>query len=99
MKLKIRRYDPDTGASRYDTFEIDSRPGMSVLSALFVVQDEVDDSLSLRYSMISSASNLFSLEDSDISLKFTLMSSRVMLISELVLSTFSSVDIMFSIDE
>jgi succinate dehydrogenase / fumarate reductase iron-sulfur subunit len=50
MKLKIRRYDPDKGASRYDTFEIDARPGMSVLSALFVVQDELDDSLSLRYS-------------------------------------------------
>ncbi len=48
--LKIRRFDPDEGKSRYDTFEIEPRPGMSVLGALFQVQDEIDDSLSLRYS-------------------------------------------------
>jgi succinate dehydrogenase / fumarate reductase iron-sulfur subunit len=50
MKLKIYRFDPDTEESRYDTFEIEPRPGMSVLSALFQVQDELDDSLALRYS-------------------------------------------------
>lgn len=50
MKLKIRRYDPETGESRYDTFEIEPSPGMTVLGALFFVQDELDDSLSLRYS-------------------------------------------------
>lgn len=50
MKIKIRRFDPDDGESRYEVFDVESRPGMSVLSALFHVQDELDDSLALRYS-------------------------------------------------
>lgn len=50
MKLRVFRYDPDTRESRYDVFEVEPRPGMSVLSALFYVQDELDDSLCLRYS-------------------------------------------------
>ncbi len=50
MKLKIFRYDPDRRTSRYDMFEVEHRPGLSVLGALFSVQDELDDSLSLRYS-------------------------------------------------
>jgi succinate dehydrogenase / fumarate reductase iron-sulfur subunit len=50
MKLKIFRYDNKSKESRYDTFEIESRPGLTVLSALFYVQDKFDDSLSFRYS-------------------------------------------------
>lgn len=50
MKLKIYRFDPESKASRYDTFGMEPGPGMSVLGALFRVQDELDDSLSFRYS-------------------------------------------------
>ncbi len=59
MKLKVFRYDGESGKcgksgkcgnSRYDSFEIESGPGMTVLSALFKVQDELDDSLAFRYS-------------------------------------------------
>jgi succinate dehydrogenase / fumarate reductase iron-sulfur subunit len=50
MKLKIFRYDPEKDERRYDVFDIDSEPGMTVLDALFAVQDRLDDSLSFRYS-------------------------------------------------
>ncbi|MGD9139941.1 MAG: succinate dehydrogenase/fumarate reductase iron-sulfur subunit [bacterium] len=50
MKLKILRFDPERNEGRYDVFEVPAVPGMSVLTALFYVQDELDDSLSLRYS-------------------------------------------------
>jgi succinate dehydrogenase/fumarate reductase iron-sulfur protein len=50
MNLKVFRYDPDGKTSRYDTFEVEPSPGMSVLSALFCVQDRLDDSLCFRYS-------------------------------------------------
>lgn len=49
MKLKIFRYD-GTSEHRYDTFEFDPPEGMTVLSALFHVQERFDDSLSFRYS-------------------------------------------------
>jgi succinate dehydrogenase / fumarate reductase iron-sulfur subunit len=50
MKLKVYRFDPESEETRYDVFELTPRPGMSVLGALFHVQDELDDSLCLRYS-------------------------------------------------
>jgi succinate dehydrogenase / fumarate reductase iron-sulfur subunit len=50
MRLKVYRYDPGTDRRRYDVFEIEPRPGMTVLAALFHVQDELDGSLSFRYS-------------------------------------------------
>ncbi|MCQ1535854.1 succinate dehydrogenase/fumarate reductase iron-sulfur subunit [Methanosarcina sp. KYL-1] len=50
MKLKVFRYDRESGDSRYDTFELDPSPGMTVLSALFKIQEEMDDSLAFRYS-------------------------------------------------
>jgi succinate dehydrogenase/fumarate reductase iron-sulfur protein len=50
MKLKIFRYDPAGQERRYDVFESEPRPGMTVLAALFHVQDEFDGSLSFRYS-------------------------------------------------
>lgn len=50
MKLKVFRFDRETGESRYDIFEIESSAGMTVLSALFKIQEELDDSLAFRYS-------------------------------------------------
>jgi succinate dehydrogenase / fumarate reductase iron-sulfur subunit len=49
MRLKILRFDPSGGERRYDTFEITPVPGMTVLDALFVVQNDIDDSLAFRY--------------------------------------------------
>ena len=50
MKLKVFRYDKNTKKARHDLFEIKERPGTSVLSALFYVQENLDDSLSFRHS-------------------------------------------------
>lgn len=50
MKLKVFRFDGETGDSHYDTFEIETSTGMTVLSALFKIQEELDDSLAFRYS-------------------------------------------------
>jgi succinate dehydrogenase / fumarate reductase iron-sulfur subunit len=50
MKLKVFRFERETGESRYDIFEIEPSPGMTVLSTLFKIQEELDDSLSFRYS-------------------------------------------------
>ena len=50
MKLKVFRFDRETGESHYDTFEIEPSTGMTVLSALFKIQEELDDSLAFRYS-------------------------------------------------
>jgi succinate dehydrogenase / fumarate reductase iron-sulfur subunit len=49
MKLKILRSN-GKGGSRYDIFEIELSPGMTVLGALFYVQDRLDPTLSFRYS-------------------------------------------------
>jgi succinate dehydrogenase / fumarate reductase iron-sulfur subunit len=49
MKLKIFRSN-GKGESRYDTFEIEPSSGMTVLGALFCVQDRLDSTLSFRYS-------------------------------------------------
>ena len=50
MKLKVFRFDRETGDSHYDTFEIETSTRMTVLSALFKIQEELDDSLAFRYS-------------------------------------------------
>ena len=50
MIFKVRRYEPSSGESRYDIFEIEVQPGMTVLDALFRIQDGMDDSLAFRYS-------------------------------------------------
>ena len=44
MKLKIFRFDRETGDSNYDTFEIETISGMTVLSALFKIQEELHES-------------------------------------------------------
>lgn len=49
MKLKVFRSNGN-GESRYDSFEIEPSPGMTVLEALFFIQDRLDPSLSFRYS-------------------------------------------------
>lgn len=48
MRFKIKRVDGEI--SKYDTFEVKVRPHMSVLEALFQIQDEQDGSLAFRYS-------------------------------------------------
>ena len=48
MKFKIRRFDK--GKTWFDTFEVKTAPHMSVLEALFKIQDEQDSSLAFRYS-------------------------------------------------
>ncbi len=50
MKLIIYRYQEEMTTPRYDTFELMMRPGMTVLGALFEVQEKYDDSLAFRYS-------------------------------------------------
>jgi succinate dehydrogenase / fumarate reductase iron-sulfur subunit len=50
MKLKIARFRAGMEKPRYDRFEIDSVPGLTVLSALFEVQAKYDESLAFRYS-------------------------------------------------
>lgn len=49
MKLKVFRIG-ENHESGYDTFEIEPKPGMTVLEALFHIQDRLDPSLSFRYS-------------------------------------------------
>lgn len=48
MRFKIKRFDG--GSSRFDIFEVKPKPHMSVLEALFQIQDEQDGSLAFRYS-------------------------------------------------
>jgi succinate dehydrogenase/fumarate reductase iron-sulfur protein len=50
MDLKVFRFDPESGESRYDTFSIAESPGLNVLGALFKAQETCDDSLAFRYS-------------------------------------------------
>lgn len=48
MKFKIKRFDGEK--TWFDNFEIKHKPHMSVLEALFQIQDEQDTSLAFRYS-------------------------------------------------
>lgn len=48
MKFKIKRFDGKN--SKFDMFEIKPKPHMSVLEALFQIQDENDGTLAFRYS-------------------------------------------------
>lgn len=50
MKLKVYRYHRGMASPRYDTFELQPRPGMTVLEALFQFQEKLDDSLAFHYS-------------------------------------------------
>ena len=48
VQIKIRRQDGEK--VWHDTFEVDETPGMTVLEALFHVQERLDGSLCFRYS-------------------------------------------------
>ena len=50
MQLKVYRFHPGMMEPRYDTFQLEVFPGMTVLAALFQVQERFDDSLAFRYS-------------------------------------------------
>ncbi|MDD1662986.1 MAG: succinate dehydrogenase/fumarate reductase iron-sulfur subunit [Methanomicrobiales archaeon] len=49
MELKVFRFRPGMPGPRYDSFEIDPAPGMTVLAGLFRAQEK-DDTLAFRYS-------------------------------------------------
>lgn len=50
MKLKVYRYHEGMDSPRYDIFELDPSPGLTVLGALFRFQEQFDDSLAFHYS-------------------------------------------------
>ncbi len=51
MELKAFRYDDsEDGQPHYDEFELPLEPGQTVLDSLFYIQENLDDSLSFRYS-------------------------------------------------
>ncbi len=51
LKLKIKRYNPEkTPPSWEEAYEVEPRKGMNLLEALLRVQDELDPTLSFRYS-------------------------------------------------
>ncbi len=50
MKLRIARSREGGTITHYDLYKIDQRKGMTILDALFQIQDKMDPSLSFRYS-------------------------------------------------
>jgi len=51
VRLRIQRFDPKTDSDpHYHTFEISTKPGMTVLDALFQVLEKEDQLLAFRYS-------------------------------------------------
>ncbi len=48
MRFRIKRFDGES--LRFDTFDVNPKPHMSVLEALFKIQDEQDSTLAFRYS-------------------------------------------------
>jgi succinate dehydrogenase/fumarate reductase iron-sulfur protein len=50
MKLRIARSREGGNISHYDLYKIDVKKGMTILDALFQIQDKMDPSLSFRYS-------------------------------------------------
>lgn len=50
MRIWIYRTENGGKGSRYDRFEIDPSPGMTVLSALFAIREQFDGSLAFRSS-------------------------------------------------
>ncbi len=48
MKFKIYRFDGEEES--YDTYDVPNEEGQTVLDALFYIQENIDDSLSFRYS-------------------------------------------------
>ena len=50
MKFRIARSRDGGEATHYDVYDVSVRKGMTVLDALFKIQDKIDPSLSFRYS-------------------------------------------------
>ena len=50
MKLKVYRYHDGMLKPRYDTFKLELIGGMTVLGALFQIQQQIDDSIAFHYS-------------------------------------------------
>lgn len=51
MQVEVMRYDPDRDtAPRYETYAVDCDPDWVVLDALNKIKDDLDDSLSFRWS-------------------------------------------------
>ncbi|UCE09743.1 MAG: succinate dehydrogenase/fumarate reductase iron-sulfur subunit [Candidatus Thorarchaeota archaeon] len=50
MILRIARSRDGVSVSHFDVFEVETRRGMTVLDALFQIQDNLDPSLAFRYS-------------------------------------------------
>ncbi|MFX1417163.1 MAG: succinate dehydrogenase/fumarate reductase iron-sulfur subunit [Promethearchaeota archaeon] len=50
MLFRIARSRKGGGITHYDLYKVDSFKGMTVLDALFQIQDSMDESLSFRYS-------------------------------------------------
>jgi len=50
MKVTVARYSADRGETGYNTFDVPHRSGMTVLDALFHIQEALDDSIAFRYS-------------------------------------------------
>jgi succinate dehydrogenase / fumarate reductase iron-sulfur subunit len=51
IRLRVQRFNPKADLKpHYDTFQVQTKPGMTVLDALFQVLEEQDRSLAFRYS-------------------------------------------------
>ena len=50
INLKIFRFDPEYENPHYQTYTVETQPGMTVLGALFDVLDNQDGTLAFRYS-------------------------------------------------
>jgi succinate dehydrogenase / fumarate reductase iron-sulfur subunit len=51
IRFKVFRFNPSTDSeASYDQFDVPTKPGMTVLEALFHIQRNIDDSLVFRYS-------------------------------------------------
>ncbi|MCZ7392171.1 MAG: succinate dehydrogenase iron-sulfur subunit [Candidatus Methanoperedens sp.] len=50
LNLKIFRFDPEYENPHYQTYTVETQPGMTVLGALFEVLDNQDGTLAFRYS-------------------------------------------------
>lgn len=50
MRLKLFRWKDGDEQHHYDIFDLDPVPGMTILSVLFQIQEQYDESLAFRYS-------------------------------------------------
>jgi succinate dehydrogenase / fumarate reductase iron-sulfur subunit len=50
MRFKVYRFNNEDDKAHYENYEFEPKKGMSILSALFHIQNKLDDSLSFRFS-------------------------------------------------